>query len=171
MCIRDSVRCGRTLGTYVADVRCGHTLRTYVLCGRTYVADARTLRTYAADVCCGRTLRTYVADVSCGRKLRTYVAHIIAYIIYVECASAHYMCIIRAYALLRIISAHAHVRIICARTLRLRSCRLKARCLRSCLHSYIGGRRKLPQAGEVRRPPGPAWDARWVRLGRRMVGE
>ena len=46
-----------------------------------------------------------------------------------------------------------HVRILCARTLRLRSCRLKARRLRSCSHSYIGGRRKLPQAEEVRRPP------------------
>jgi len=66
---------------------------------------------------------------------------------------------------MRIIFAHAHVRILCARTLRLRSCRLKARRLRSCSHSYIGGRRKLPQAEEVRRPLGGAWrvHARWVR--------
>ena len=66
---------------------------------------------------------------------------------------------------MRIIFAHAHVRILCARTLRLRSCRLKARRLRSCSHTYIGGRRKLPQAEEVRRPLGGARRvvARWVR--------
>ena len=48
------------------------------------------------------------------------------------------MCIIRAYALLRIISAHAHVRIICAHAL---------------FAILFGGRRKLPRAEEVRRPP------------------
>ena len=51
------------------------------------------------------------------------------------------MCIIRAYALLRIISAHAHVRIICAHAL---------------FAILFGGRRKLPQAEEVRRPLGGA---------------
>ena len=32
------------------------------------------------------------------------------------------------------------------------------------------GRRQLPQAGEVRRPPGPACGARWVRLARGVLG-
>ena len=73
---------------------------------------------------------------------------------------------------MRIIFAHAHVRILCARTLRLRFCRLKARRLRSCSHSHIGGRRKLPQAEEVRRPLGGARRvvARWVRLARGVLG-
>ena len=63
------------------------------------------------------------------------------------CSSARLtraFCIIRAYALLRIISAHAHVRIICAHAI---------------FAILFGGRRKLPQAEEVRRPLGPAWRA------------
>ena len=29
------------------------------------------------------------------------------------------------------------------------------------VNAFFRGRRQLPQAGEVRRPPGPAWDRQW----------
>ena len=103
--------------------------------------------------------------------MRTYAASVYLCIVCADYASTHNIrrmriCALnahyRASALMRIICAHAHVRIICARILCLRSCRLRLRRLSSCPHCYSGGGGSCRRQGKSAAPSG----RRGERLGR-----